>query len=175
MTTFAAPSFRLTLEEAGWAILDVVLGDDTLRIDRISYLTAALDDLLVAGLHLSFGYWQETVTFDNEGWRTELRFTTEWIDRPEPIGDDGIYADPRLRVSVVELDRGEEKLLLTGLCETRDVVAAALLEVGENVWSELGAEEYDRRWISSGFPNRALDALRASLAVQPCEGREDRE
>lgn len=164
MTELSPISFEFVLEEAGWAHLLVNVSGDAYRIDRISYLTDALGDLLLAGLMLSFGR-SHHIMFDHEGWHTDVTFQGEWIERVVPADD--VHADFRCRVEAVEHDRDERKILFSALCESHDQMARALCRAGEKVWSELGAEEYGRRWISSGFPIRELDALKSALGVEP--------
>jgi hypothetical protein len=165
LSQLVTPSFEFVLGEYGWADLIVGFGEEQYRIESISYCTEALPDLLQAGVTLSFGLG-DSIMFDHEGSRTDLAFELEWITRPEPI--DNVHADLRCRVRASE-ERpiGNPKTLFSKLCESHDVVARALLECGDKVWSEYGPMEYDRRWISDGFPIRQLAALRASLEHEP--------
>ena len=175
MSDFPEPTFSFILDEYGWAKLIIIVDGERHTIDRVSYLTDVLDELLFAGLKLSVGWSESKVHIDHEGWDTDLLFRGEWIERSDDAPqEDGRHADLRCRIETIVSASQKTETLFSYLIRNPDVVARALLRCGQEVWNRYGAEEYDRLWISGGFPIRALGALKAALDVEPFVGHRDR-
>lgn len=163
------PEVIFDLGEYGWADLLILADGAQHRIDGVSYLTNALDDLLRVGLEVALDRGWSTAQFEHEPGATLLIAETGWWDGSGWVTGARLSAidNPEGREMPWSEWHKKERLFVVHFAD-RDALANALLQAGERILSTHGVEGYAQRWIMLGFPIRALAALRVALDTVPC-------
>jgi hypothetical protein len=159
-------SLNFKLKGAGWADLEIVVGDSTTVIDAISYCTNALGDLVRMGIDIATDKGFGATIFDHEPALSVLVAETAWLEQntwgrgarlsvvrnlPNPP-----EASFKWRASV-EADAVFD-------VGSRDELARLFLDMALRVRQEHGEEGYQRLWGRQfSFPRRAVAALEAAL------------
>lgn len=148
------------LGKNGWGEVALRLGDDSITLSWISYLTDVLGDLLRMALSVATGAWVSECSFDRE--------PAEWrlVGKRE---NDGM-----LDVRVYELDDAMKRAPISegaeafaGTCSAEDFVSA-IERAASEVLNRYRVEGYRAAW-SYEFPSRAHAALKAALAIPPSD------
>ncbi len=144
------------LGENGWGKVVLRIGDDSITLSWISYVTDVLGDLLRMALSVATGAWVSECSFDRE--------PAEWrlVGRREHPG--------MLDVRVYEFDDAMKRSPISegveafaGTCVAEDF-ASAIERAASEVLNRYQVEGYRAAW-SYDFPSRAHAALTAALAI----------
>lgn len=157
------------LDGAGWAKLEIESGHDKRAIDSISYLSPALDDLILLGISIALDQSFAIARFYHEPGSTVLVAERGWWEA------DGWHK--RTRLSAFQYgDYGTGDPNWCVAHETardwvievpdRDTLAMAVLRMADEVKAKHGFDGYEDEWIQNPYPVRAVEALRTALVTQ---------
>lgn len=175
------PPFEVCLDLTGLGCADITLrqGERTIGPLGFGYLTDGFGDLARAALAIATGQYKAALILDGEvrRWRITMQQAAEWDDTQQLL---------RLQVwtlagdlALDESDPDTPPILSFEAVHEPDVMLTVIVRELERLWSQYGAEGFDRMWISHvAFPLRAMTALKTALSIaEPVslKTREDRE
>jgi hypothetical protein len=155
------------LDGAGWATLEINGDDFSRRIEGISYITDALDDLLRMGIDIATDKGWSFAQFDHEPATTILVAETGWSEDQEwKIGArlSSFSRHESLPHAVTWNDVHTAKRDFVLPLSSRDELARMFLGMAERVRQRYGESDYQVKWGGRlPFPTRAMVALKAAL------------
>jgi hypothetical protein len=145
--------FQYSLTGSGWAEARVKSGSASAHL-RVSYLSDALGDLLLAVLDIHRGAPAATCSWEEEPGEWRWLFTARG-DRLEVriLGFKDMYDHE-------PVSAGREVFAAD---EPADDVTRAVAGAARRLLDEMGEDEYHRRWVEHPFPIEALVALEETL------------
>jgi len=147
--------FQYSLTGSGWAEARVKSGSASAHL-RVSYLSDALGDLLLALLDLRWGAPAARCSWEEEPGEWRWLFAT-YGDRLEVriLGFKDMYDH--------EPDSAGREVFAAH--EPADDVIKAVAGAARQLLDEMGADEYHRRWVEHPFPTETLVALEETLGA----------